>query len=103
MVLSLPPAARTAACLCGLPQALWPGRRVTLPPANARQAPPIPNGALTATAVRLPCRRRGQWPAEGVNAVTAIVMDGAFLLLLAVLYAATHWLVCALARLGGVE
>jgi hypothetical protein len=30
-------------------------------------------------------------------------MDGAFLLLLAVLYAATHWLVCALARLGGVE
>jgi hypothetical protein len=30
-------------------------------------------------------------------------MDGAFLLLLAVLYAATHWLVWALSRLGGVE
>lgn len=38
-----------------------------------------------------------------VSAVTAIVMDAAFILLLAALYAATHWLVWALSRLGGVE
>lgn len=40
---------------------------------------------------------------HGVSAVTAIVMDAAFMLLLTALYAATHWLVWALSRLGGVE
>jgi len=35
--------------------------------------------------------------------VSAIAFDGLFLLLIAALYAATHWLVWALSRLGSVE
>jgi hypothetical protein len=38
-----------------------------------------------------------------VNAVSAIALDGLFILLIAGLYAVTHWLVWVLSRLGGIE
>jgi hypothetical protein len=35
--------------------------------------------------------------------MSSIAFDGLFILIIAALYAVTHWLVWALSRLGGIE